>query len=248
MGFDGISEKEFTLYLEEVFKENGLSELLSSAVSEKFYRLTEIMLCENEKYNLTAITEPKKIILNHYADCAVLAKRLTSGSSVCDIGCGAGFPTLPIAILRPDVRILGVDATAKRTAYVEMAARELSLGNASVMTARAEELGRSPEWRERFDTVTARAVANMRILNELCLPLCRVGGSFIAMKGKNAEAELAEAMGGIPKLGGRLEAIENITLRSSDEELSHPLIVIKKISVCPQAYPRLYAKMLKKPL
>ena len=248
MSIAEMNEKDFTSYLTEVFKKNGLSGLLSKGAVESFYRLTEIMLTENEKYNLTAITEPKKIILSHYADCATLAKRLPKGASVCDVGCGAGFPTLPIAILRPDLKIIAVDATAKRTAYVEMAARELKLENVTVLTARAEDMGQNPLYRESFDIVTARAVANMRVLAELCIPLCKIGGSFIAMKGKNAESELAEARRAIPTLNGKLQETENITLTSPDEELSHPLIVIKKIAKCPTAYPRPYAKILKKPL
>lgn len=243
-----INESEFTAYLTEVFSKNGLASMLSKDTCHKFFRLTEILLTENEKYNLTAITEPKKIILNHYADCAVLAKRLKSGIRLADVGCGAGFPTLPIAILRPDISIVGIDATAKRTAYVKAAAEELGLSNVEVLTGRAEEIGQSGEYREKFDTVTARAVANMRVLAELCLPLCRVGGEFIAMKGKNAEAELSEARRAIPTLNGRLTATENVTLHSPDEELSHPLIVVSKVAKCPSAYPRPYAKILKKPL
>ena len=248
MSIAEMNEKEFTSYFTEVFKRNGLSGLLSKSSVESFFKLTEIMLTENEKYNLTAITEPKKIILNHYADCAALAKRLPKGAGICDVRCGAGVPTLAVAILRPDLKILGVDATAKRVAYVEMVARELMLENVSTLTARAEDMGQNPLYREKFDVVTARAVANMRVLSELCIPLCKIGGSFIAMKGKNAEGELAEARRAIPTLNGKLQETESITLTSPDEELSHPLIVIKKIAKCPAAYPRPYAKILKKPL
>lgn len=248
MSIIGLDKTDFLEYTRQIFEKNGLSELFTDEAGEKFLCLTELMLAENEKYNLTAITEPKKIILNHYADCAVLAKRLPFGTSLCDVGCGAGFPTLPIAILRPDVKILALDATAKRTAYVKMATLELGLSSVAVLTGRAEDAGRDLKYREKFDTVTARAVANMRVLAELCLPLCRVGGQFIAMKGKEAEAELADAARAIPQLSGRICSVESISLSSPDEVHCHPLIVIEKLTRCQASYPRAYARILKKPL
>ena len=248
MSLNGIEKAHFCAYLEKTFQSNGLFSLLCDGATEKFYRLTELMLTVNEKYNLTAIKEPEKIILNHYADCATLAARLKEGETICDVGCGAGFPTLPIAILRPDIKIVGIDATAKRTAYVKMAAEVLGLYNVSVLTGRAEEIGQDAKYREKFDTVTARAVANMRVLCELCLPLCRVGGKFIAMKGRGAEEELAEAKGAISKLSGKLVSVEKITLESETEQLSHPLIIIEKSARCQSSFPRAYAKILKKPL
>ena len=112
-----LNEQTFKSELSRIFKENGLGSLLNLERSEKFLALTKRMLEENEKYNLTAITDPQKIILNHYADCATLASRLKSGAKIIDVGCGAGFPTLPLAIVREDLKILAVDSTAKRVAY-----------------------------------------------------------------------------------------------------------------------------------
>ena len=245
MSFD---KKIFTSNINRAFAENGMADMLSAEIVEKFIRLTEIMLLENEKYNLTAITEPDKIILNHYLDCACPARLLPQGAKIADIGCGAGFPTLPLGILRPDLKILGVDSTAKRTGYVEMAARELGLSGVSVITARAEDLGQNKDYRESFDFVIARAVAAMPVLTELCLPLVAPGGKFIAMKGKNARFELQDARRAIPTLGGKLFSCEDITLKWESEELSHPLIVIGKAQKTPPAYPRPYAKITKKPL
>jgi 16S rRNA (guanine(527)-N(7))-methyltransferase RsmG len=242
-----LDKNSFLGELARVFSLNGLSGLLTAKKSEALFLMTERMLEENEKYNLTAITEPDKIILNHYADCAVLAKILPSGARVADVGCGAGFPTLPIAILRPDVKILGIDSTAKRITYVNMAAEKLGLSNVCARAARAEDVGKS-EFRESFDIVTARAVANMRVLAELCIPLVKPHGKMIAMKGKNAEFELAEAKRAIATLGGKLSSVEEVTLRSDEEELSHPLIIIDKISKTPAAYPRPFAQISKKPL
>ncbi len=238
----------FISALNKVFSDNGLGGLLTLERAEKFLALTERMLEENEKYNLTAITDVDKIILNHYADCATLAARLPKGVRIADIGCGAGFPTLPIAILRPDVRITAIDSTAKRIGYVNETAALLGLDNVTAVTMRAEDGGRDPKYRESFDIVTARAVAEMRILCELCLPYARQGGKFIAMKGKNAEFELSGAKKAISLLGGRNTAVESVTLNSPYETVSHPLIIIDKKEKTPTSYPRPYAQISKKPL
>ena len=243
-----IDKQSFISKLTRVFTDNGFSRLLSLEISEKILALTERMLEENEKYNLTAITDVDKIILNHYADCAALAVRLPKNARIADIGCGAGFPTLPVAILRPDVTILAVDSTAKRIGYVNDTAALLGLYNVTAVAMRAEDGGRDAKYREAFDVVTARAVAEMRILSELCLPYAKVGGSFIAMKGKNAEFELQGAKKAISQLGGRNVSVEEITLRGGEETLTHPLIVINKKEKTPVNYPRPYAQICKKPL
>ncbi len=242
-----FNEKALRAALARAFDANSLSGLLTREASDKFVLLTEIMLRENEKYNLTAITAPEKIALSHYADSALLASYLKRGATVCDVGCGAGFPTLPLAILRPDLSFFAVDSTAKRIAYVEMAARELSLTNVTARAARAEELSHT-ELRESFDYATARAVAAMPILCELCLPLVRVGGQFLAMKGRNAKFELSDSKRAIATLGGRLGRLDEVTLRGGDEDALHPIIVVDKKTRCPDKYPRVYAKISKTPL
>lgn len=247
VAFMTFDKKQFKSRLTKVFNKNGFSSMLNMERVESFATLTEIMLTENEKYNLTAIKEPDKIILNHYADCAALASVLPNGATIADVGCGAGFPTLPVAILRPDLKILGIDSTAKRISYVNSTAEALGLTNVNAIAARAEEVGKS-ELRESFDIVTARAVAAMRILCELCLPLVKIGGQMIAMKGKNAEFELAESKKAISILGGKLAATHMIRLSDDDEEIIHPLIVIDKKSKTPTTYPRPFAQISKKPL
>ena len=243
-----INKQDFTSKLTKVFKENGLSSLLSLDRMEKFYALTVRMLEENEKYNLTAITEPDKIILNHYADCVTLASRLKKGASIIDVGCGAGFPSLPLAIVRPDLKILAVDSTAKRVNYVSETAKMLGLDNLTAVAMRAEDGGKSPEYREKFDYATARAVAEMRVLCELTLPFVRLGGQMIAMKGKNAEFELSASKKAIATLGGRNTVCENITLKDDGEALTHPLIIIEKKEKTPANLPRPFAQISKKPL
>ncbi len=243
-----IDKQSFISKLTKVFGDNGFSKFLSLEVSETFLKLTERMLEENEKYNLTAITDIDKIILNHYADCAALAVRLPKGAKIADIGCGAGFPTLPVAILRPDVTILAIDSTAKRIGYVNETAAMLGLGNVTAMAMRAEDGGKDAKYREKFDVVTARAVAEMRILSELCLPYVKLGGEFIAMKGKNAEFELQSAKKAISLLGGRNPQVEEISLKDSSETVTHPLIIIDKKEKTPANYPRPFAQISKKPL
>ena len=243
-----INEKSFCSALTKTFSDNSLSALLSRERCEAFYALTVRMLEENEKYNLTAITEPDKIILNHYADCAVLSRYLKKGATLVDVGCGAGFPTLPLAIVRPDLNILAIDSTAKRIAYVEESARLLGLGNVIAKAMRAEDGGKDAELREKFDYATARAVAELRVLSELALPYVKLGGRMIAMKGKNAEFELSAAKKAIATLGGRGARCEEISLKSATEELTHPLIIIDKKEKTPQNYPRPFAQISKKPL
>jgi 16S rRNA (guanine527-N7)-methyltransferase len=244
-----INEQEFKSYLTKTFAQNGLSSYLSLEKVEKFLLLTKRMLEENEKYNLTAITDTKKIILNHYADCVSLASKIKKGASVIDVGCGAGFPTLPLALVRDDIKILAMDSTAKRVNYVDETARLLGLSNVTAVTMRAEDGAKLPEYREKFDYATARAVAELRILSELCLPYVKVGGKFLAMKGKNAEFELGGAKKALAILGGKNPTSENITLKADGEEpLTHPIISVDKGTKTPPAYPRPFAQISKKPL
>ena len=244
-----INKEAFISELNRVFKMNGMGSYLSAEKSEKFYLLTERMLTENEKYNLTAITDPAKIILNHYADCATLAAKLKKGASIVDVGCGAGFPTLPLALVRDDLKIVAMDSTAKRVNYVKETAEMLGLKNVTCIVNRAEDAGKDATMREAFDYATARAVAEMRTLCELCLPLVKVGGEMVAMKGKNAEFELTGAKRAIAILGGGDVKVEDVVLKNGhDEPLSHPLIYVKKRQKTPATYPRAFAQISKKPL
>lgn len=244
-----LTKSEFISELNAIFKLNCMGAYLNAEISEKFYMLTVRMLEENEKYNLTAIKEPRKIILNHYLDCAIMAKYLKKGASIIDVGCGAGFPTLPLALVREDISILAVDSTAKRVNYVKESAQILGLNNVRCEVMRAEDGGKSPEYREKFDYATARAVAEMRILCELTLPFVKVGGQMVAMKGKNAEHELSGAKRAIAILGGADTETHEVSITDGKgEELTHPIISVKKKQKTPMQYPRPYAQISKKPL
>jgi 16S rRNA (guanine527-N7)-methyltransferase len=226
---------------------NGFSDLVKSDESRKFYELTERMLTVNEYMNLTAIKDPAAIILLHYADSLTAARFLPENAKIADIGCGAGFPCLPLAICRPDLSILALDSTEKRIQYVKQTAELLKCENLSAVAMRAEEAGKGG-YREQFDVCTARAVASLPALSELCLPFVRIGGTFLAMKGKKGEEELKEATSAIKKLGGEVAELHAITLRSQVEEDTRYLIEIKKVKPTPAEFPRQWARILKKPL
>lgn len=236
-------------YLYRVFEQNELADHLSAERIEKFCILTEHMLTVNEQFNLTAIKEPERIALLHYADCIKGAFCFPEGARVIDVGCGAGFPSLPLAICRPDLSILAMDSTAKRVQYVQDTADLLGLSGITTMTARAEDLGKDPAFRESFDVATARAVAALPVLCELCLPFVKVGGVFAAMKGKSAKEELSAAARAIEKLGGGDGVLHDTPLTDgSGESFSHATVVIAKKRATPKEFPRLYTKIAKAPL
>ena len=242
-----IEYNEFCSIFHTVMALNGFSDITENDKSRKFYDLTDRMLSVNEYMNLTAIKDPAAIILLHYADSLTAARFLPQNAKIADIGCGAGFPCLPLAICRPDLSILALDSTEKRIQYVKNTAELLSCENLSAIAMRAEEGGKGV-YREQFDVCTARAVAALPALSELCLPFVRVGGSFLAMKGKKGEEELMEASSAIKKLGGEVTELHKITLRSQTEEDTRYLIEIKKAKPTPAEFPRQWARILKKPL
>ena len=215
----------------------------------KLFKLTEIMLETNKVMNLTAIKEENSIILRHYIDSLLVSQLIPKNSRIIDIGCGAGFPTLPLAIFRPDLSITAVDSTAKRIDYVSSTAQKLELNNVTAIAARAEDLGHDPSYREKFDIATARAVASLPILTELCLPLVKTKGSFIAMKGAKADEELEASQKAIQICGGKTRDILQPSLVNQDQSReTRYLIQIDKLSVTPQNYPRHFSKISKKRL
>ncbi len=239
---------EFSAFCAEAFVKNALP-LPTEVQTDALYHLTEIMLETNKSMNLTAIKDEKAVIVKHYVDSLFVSADIPEGATVLDVGCGAGFPTLPLAIFRPDLTITALDSTAKRIAYVQRTAEALGLANVTAIAARAEELAQDPKRRECYDIVTARAVAALPVLSELCLPFARVGGTFLPMKAKQAEDELAAATNAIHLCGGKLQRSRTLSLIDLDGNIeARTLAQISKISVTPKNYPRHFSKISKKPL
>lgn len=211
---------------------------------QKLKALTDFMLEYNKKVNLTRITEYDEIIEKHYIDSILplLLVNVPRGTSFADIGTGAGFPSLPMKIYRPDLRFTLIDSLNKRITYLEQATALIS-EPCTLVHGRGEELARKPEYRDSFDFVTARAVAQLNELCEYCLPYVKKGGYFLALKGAKNETELAE--NAIEKLGGELDRVLDYSLPCGDKRT---LVVIKKITETPKQYPRASGVMAKKPL
>ncbi len=250
-----LSYPAFSEDLAAAFAANGLSALLTSEITERFYTLTECLLSENETMNLTAITDPRDVIVKHYADCALAVHLIPRGTSLADVGTGAGFPALPFAILRPDITVTAIDSTQKKLDYVARTASALSLSNLTTLSARAEELGKDHAYREQFDIATARAVARLNVLCEWCMPLIKKGGYFLALKGKSAKEEFSEASHAIDVLGGVAKELLPLTLSdpfsehtAEKDSMQRGLIFIYKRQYTPGQYPRANSQISKKPL
>lgn len=240
--------QEFSDLCRQHFENNALPRP-TDCQTERLFLLTEHMLKVNQSMNLTAIKEEEAVIVKHYVDSLLIADAIPEGVTLLDVGCGAGFPTLPLAIFRPDLRIVALDSTAKRIQYVQNTAQLLGLANVTAIAARAEELAHDEVYRETFDVVTARAVASLPVLAELCLPFARIDGCFVAMKAKQAEEELQNASGAIRLCGGRVEYLKRIHLQvNRNESEERMMVAIKKISATPKNYPRHFSKISKKPL
>lgn len=237
----------FVEKLYDIFGKNSLDKYLDENKAELFYRLAVILVETNKNLNLTAVTDPEGIILRHFADSLVGADELSENGRIIDVGCGGGFPTFPLAIVRPDLEITAIDSTEKKIHFVSSTAKELGLGNITAISGRAEELGQG-KLRESFDHATARAVASLAVLSELCIPFVKVGGSFVAMKSARTEEELAPVRKEdlFSKLGGEREpAVRGLVLVGGDEELTRTVITVRKLERTPEAFPRNYSQIMK---
>ena len=240
---------DFYDYTQQVFDENTSIPPLTNGKAEKLFELTLHMLEVNKCLNLTAIKEEKAIILKHYADSLMISRYIPENSTVIDVGCGAGFPSLPLAIFRDDLKITALDSTAKRINYVNSTSELLDLKNLTAIAARAEDMANNSEYRGKFDLATARAVASLPILTELCLPFVKIGGKFIAMKSQKANEEISASLNAISKCGGKLDIVMEIPLISPDGiSESRTIISIAKIAKTPPQFPRHFSKISKKPL
>lgn len=217
---------------------------LDETALERLDTYATMLVDYNSRVNLTAITEPEEIAVKHFADSLSVfaAADIPQGAACADVGTGAGFPGVVMLIARPDLKMTLVDSTGKKLRFIQDVLDAIGM-SASVVHARAEELGRDPAYREQFDFVTARAVAAMDTLCEYCLPLVRVGGTFIAMKGPDAENEMKTARTGIGILGGGKIAFSRFQLAESAER---NILTVKKLSQTPPKYPRPSAQIAKR--
>ena len=217
---------------------------LDDVALKRLEKYAKLLVEWNEKINLTAILDPEGIAVKHFLDCLMIFKYvdIPLGASVIDIGTGAGFPGVVMKIARPDIKLTLMDSLAKRITFLENLCNELEL-DVTTIHSRAEDI--TPTQREGYDFAVARAVANMRVLTEYCLPFVKVGGSFIAMKGASAEEETLEATKAISVLGGTLTKKDMFNL---GELGVRGIINVKKISQTSTKYPRNPGKISKQPL
>lgn len=224
----------------------GLRELgLDEAKAEPLEAFARLVLERNRVMNLTAITDPADFARLHLLDSAALLRIADfSGRSVVDVGTGAGFPGVPLRILRDDFDLTLLDSTAKRVAFLAESCTALGLARVDCVCARAEEF--AADHREQYDLAVSRAVAAMPVLCELCLPLVRVGGRFLAMKSARSDAELSAAARAIETLGGRLERVVDYAIPGCD--VVHRAVVLEKVKPTPRPYPRAFGQIKKRPL
>ncbi|MFT0803176.1 16S rRNA (guanine(527)-N(7))-methyltransferase RsmG [Bacillus swezeyi] len=223
---------QFTASLEE----KGIS--LSPFQLDQFETYYEWLVEWNEKINLTSITEKKEVYLKHFYDSITASFYVDFNklNSLCDVGAGAGFPSLPIKICFPHLHVTIVDSLNKRINFLNQLSDTLKLENTAFYHDRAETFGRLKDKRESFDAVTARAVARLSVLSELCLPLVKKNGLFLALKAASAEEEIEAGKKAIKVLGGQIEAVHSFQLPI--EESDRNIIVVKKESQTPKKYPR----------
>ena len=210
-------------------------------------RYGQLLLEQHQVMNLTAITDPAGVASLHMLDCAaLLGCAQLEGKSLIDVGTGAGFPGMALKILVPSLDLTLLDSLKKRLDFLQAVCEDLSIRGFHTIHSRAEELGHEAEFREQYDFATARAVADLRLLCELCLPLVKAGGRFLAMKGPDCDGEIQDALPAIALLGGRVERRFDYDVPYT--QARHRVVVVEKISPTPEKYPRRWAKMQKNPL
>lgn len=230
----------------EQYLKNGLDALnLPTDGVPALLRYAELLLEKNKVMNLTAITEPKDVAALHFLDSLELLSFCDfNGKTVADVGTGAGLPGLPLRIVTPSIRLTLLDSLGKRVNFLQEVCSDLGLTDVRCIHARAEEF--AAQNRENYEIVTSRAVAALPVLCELCLPLVRPGGLFLAMKSADDGAELRSAGHAITLLGGKTEKVADYTIPGTN--ITHRLILIRKASATPKRYPRTFAKIKKAPL
>ncbi len=228
--------------LESGFSHFGLK--LTEKMAKGFEEYMHLLLLWNQKINLTRIVEPDEVVLKHFIDSVSCAPHIKPEASLIDVGSGAGFPGLPLKIAREDIRVTLLDSLAKRTVFLDEVINTLSLGSVETIHFRAEDGGRSPLYREKFDVATARAVANLSVLCEYCMPFVKVGGIFIGFKGRDVQSEILQSKNAVKTLGGEIVDVCEVFFGG----MEHNLIIIKKIAPTPAKYPRKAGNAAKNPI
>ena len=223
---------------------------LTNKQKQQFKLYFKMLIEVNEHVNLTRITEEDEVYLKLFYDSITplftFGEVFKDGATLCDVGAGAGFPSIPLKILKPGLKVTIVDSLQKRLNFLKDLISELGLTDVELVHGRAEDVGQNKLYRERFDIVTARAVARMSVLSEYCLPLVKKGGYFVALKGPKAEDELDDGKKALEVLGGKLIKDEELTLPESEEERT--LVLVQKVKSTPKKYPRQAGTPRRKPI
>lgn len=223
-----------------------LNVAISGEMENQFERYREMLLSWNEKMNLTAISEPDEVTVKHFLDSIAGQTYIPQDASVIDVGTGAGFPGLPLKIIRGDIRLTLLDSLNKRLVFLQETAEELRLQDIAFVHQRAEDAAHISLYREQFDIAVSRAVAPLNVLLEYCMPFVKIGGCFLAYKGKEAETEAKTAKAALMKTGSKIECVAPVVL--PDTSLEHKIIVIRKMTACDKNLPRKAGTPSKKPL
>ena len=229
-----MEEIEFYKYLDQQARKIDI--MLSEEQLQKFYKYMKLLLEWNEKINLTAIIEPKEIILKHFIDSLSIIKYIKNKNSLVDVGTGAGFPGIPIKIVLPEIKVILIDSLNKRITFLNEVISQLDLKYIEAVHSRVEDFARNKEYREKFDVATARAVAQLPIILEYLIPLTKVKGNIICMKGNKIDEEIKKSKKAISVLGGNLEKIDNFYLPDADIERN--IIIVNKVEKTSSKYPR----------
>lgn len=225
----------------------GLSASVPANAAEQLACYGQLLIEQNKVMNLTAITDPHDVATLHMLDCAPLLDcGRMQGKTLIDVGTGAGFPGMVLKILCPSLEITLLDSLQKRLDWLNTVADDLNVTGLTTIHGRAEEYGLDKAYREQFDFATARAVADLRLLCEMCLPFVKVGGRFLAMKSVESDAELEQSRNAIEKLGGKLVGCHDYAIPHTN--VKHRVMVIDKVASTPTGYPRRWAKIQKSPL
>lgn len=225
---------------------NRIGIVLEEKQIKLFFRYMELLLSWNEKINLTAITKPEEIIIKHFIDSITIAKQIEPNKKLIDVGTGAGFPGIPLKIIRPDLSITLLDSLNKRIQFLDEVIEQLELEKIETIHSRVEEFGKNKKYREQFDYATSRAVANLTTLSEYLLPLVKIGGKCVCMKGSTVKEEIEQSQKAIAILGGKIEEIEAFQLPESD--IDRHIILLQKIKQTPAKYPRKPGTPSKEPI